>query len=345
MLRLIVLSLVALSELHAQPPTQLCSPVKSGLGCEETAMTQWAKGKDFVHLFAAGDLDFLLTQESGVTTLSAWKDGQLVRSISDNAPLFRGKLAVQNFFEGGAMRYPERYLMGPFQLSADRKWLHFTTECASVKPNADMAHEACQSLRWSLETGSIAEIAYVGESITIVPLPGVGIPYPGQVERIHHSGSFETTDYVSFEVRGKVRPGRESTSLSGLWEVVIGSEQCKLLKVGAGAKIVVTFGGSIVHDETPSLTLTEIVEYHIQTRKTNVLISTNAFLMAQLDQVSSEVYTNIYTIRGAEKILPLPAETLFSPGDNVDGRAMGNNGSFIKNGLGVIAYSDSATHY
>src|SRR3989344_4232570 len=129
---------LALLGLRVQLSAQANGPwtiVESGVA--RVSPIQVTRGT-FVHLFSRENLDFLLTRESQITTMSAYRDGRFISSISNANP----------FFRGGYFYSPRQ-----FQLSLDKKSLYFAMQCPSAAPfNSD---RSCQAVRWDFDTGNL----------------------------------------------------------------------------------------------------------------------------------------------------------------------------------------------
>ena len=328
---------LALLGLRVQLSAQANGPwtiVESGVA--RVSPIQVTRGT-FVHLFSRENLDFLLTRESQITTMSAYRDGRFISSISNANP----------FFRGGYFYSPRQ-----FQLSLDKKSLYFAMQCPSAAPfNSD---RSCQAVRWDFDTGNLVELAHAGETITLVN-PEAG-EYPAQIRsEEYHSigypgGSIDGKEYLTLTVTGLGGIGQRAT-IVGLFEITRqgGQKKFRLVRPASNpdsgyitsAVAVVTKDGLVIYLEQKagSLTSSGLMAYDTKISKADYIYSVSgAYLYPYTDMVTGQLIAITNNASAATRVVPEPQITFFTRGEPVGSYTAEDPEPYKSNGLGSVAF-------
>ena len=329
---------LALLGLHVQLSAQANGPwtiMESGVA--RVSPIQVTRGT-FVHLFSRDSLDFLLMQDGQATTMSAYRDGRFISSISN----------ANTFFRGGYFYAPRQ-----FQLSLDKKSLYFSMQCPLDAPINSNGH--CQAGRWDFDTNSLVELAYAGEMITLLNPVGPG-EYPAQIRPEEYSpvgfpgGSIDGKEYLTLTITERGGIGQRAT-FTGLFEITrqSGQKKFRLIRAGSnpnggyitGAVAVVTKDGLVVYLEhkAGSLTSSGLMAYDTKISKADYIYSVSgAYLYPYTDVTTGMLIAVVNNASGAKRVLPEPLEDLFTRGDPVGSYTADDPEPYKQNGLGSVAF-------
>ena len=267
---------LALLVLHVQLPAQAnFQLVESGFARPSLLRVI---GGEFVHLMTAGNVAFVFAYDYSrrVTTISAFRNGEFIRSVSDGVSPFRGPIFI--FINNAQGQFDRRH----FQVSVDGKSLYMSPQCSSSSDQQAPIGN-CQSLRWDFETGGLSEVIYAGEKLrAILPHGEFDATVQTHYAIGYAGGSLNGKEYVTLRITSRGKAG-ETATIVGLFEICYDNGQKKLRQLTVtenvmggyvtGSLTVVTPLGQVFYQEqtATNTNVTELISYDTNTAKREVV--------------------------------------------------------------------------